>query len=65
MEKRPRRRVRTEPAPGSDPAPQRPGAAGRAAEDAAEDADEDADEGRGDRADGNDERLRREVPPHW
>ncbi|HEY8588995.1 MAG TPA: hypothetical protein VIL55_05540 [Naasia sp.] len=55
MEKRPSRRVRTEPAPGTDPEPQLPGAPERAAEDVDE----------GDRADGNDERLRRDVPPHW
>ncbi|MCU1437315.1 MAG: hypothetical protein JWP66_402 [Naasia sp.] len=55
MDNRPRRRVRTEPVPGSDPAPQLPDRIERAAEDADE----------VDGGEGNDERLRRDVPPHW
>lgn len=64
--KRGPRRARTEPVPGSDPTPQRevPGAAPVRAS-------EDTDQAWGDRpASGggsgeNDERLRRDVPPHW
>jgi hypothetical protein len=63
--KRGPRRARTEPVPGSDPNPQRavPGAAPIRAS-------EDTDRAWGDAAprpggDENDERLRRDVPPHW
>ena len=62
--KRAPRRARTQPVPGSDPTPQRevPGAAPVRAS-------EDTDQAWGDRpaAGGgeNDERLRRDVPPHW
>jgi hypothetical protein len=62
--KRGPRRARTEPVPGSDPTPQRavPGAAPVRAS-------EDTDRAWGDAspkgADENDERLRRDVPPHW
>ncbi|WP_150308079.1 hypothetical protein [Planctomonas psychrotolerans] len=63
------RRVRTEPAPGSDPTPQAlPGrdAPIRAGEDT--DAAWGAAAGSATRESGageNDERLRRDVPPHW
>jgi hypothetical protein len=62
--KRGPRRARTEPVPGSDPTPQAaaPGAAPVRAS-------EDTDRAWGDAAspggDENDERLRRDVPPHW
>ncbi|MFD3447056.1 hypothetical protein ACFDTO_20865 [Microbacteriaceae bacterium 4G12] len=62
--KRGPRRARTQPVAGSDPTPQRevPGAAPVRAS-------EDTDQAWGDRpASGsgeNDERLRRDVPPHW
>jgi hypothetical protein len=46
--------VRTEPAPGSDPAPQ-----------SGEPADEDDPKAWGDSSDGNDDRLRADKPPHW
>jgi len=46
------RRVTTAPAPGSDPAPALPPRA-------------DAPEERAEREPSNDERLRRDVPPHW
>jgi len=63
-EKRGPRRARTEPVPGSDPNPQRalPG-------DAPVRASEDTDSAWGDTPPQggreNDERLRRDVPPHW
>jgi hypothetical protein len=46
------RRVTTPPAPGSDPAPSLPKRA-------------EAPEERSERNDSNDERLKRDVPPHW
>jgi hypothetical protein len=59
-----RRRVSTDPVPGSDPTPQ------ATPEGAPVRASEDTDEAWGDRAPGsssgpNDERLKRDVPPHW
>jgi hypothetical protein len=57
-----RRRVVTDPAPGSDPTPQSSADAVRASEDT------DAAWGaadRGARGHDNDERLRQDVPPHW
>jgi hypothetical protein len=59
-----RRRVSTDPVPGSDPTPQ------GAPEGTPVRAAEDTDESWGDRPDGatagpNDERLKRDVPPHW
>jgi high-mobility group nucleosome-binding domain-containing protein 2 len=57
-----RRRVTTDPVPGTDPAPQK--ADGSPVERAAEDADESWGGGR--KADDkNDERLKRDKPPHW
>ncbi len=56
-EPRKHRRVRTDPAPGSDPTPQARAETVRAAED--------AEETWGDRADGNDGRLRADKPPHY
>jgi hypothetical protein len=50
--RRPHRRVTTAPAPGSDPAPAMP---------ARQEAPEEASE----RSNSNDERLKRDVPPHW
>jgi hypothetical protein len=56
-EPRKRRRVRTDPVPGSDPTPQDRVEPVRASEDA---------EGTwGDRADANDARLRADKPPHY
>ncbi|MDH2444179.1 hypothetical protein QDR37_09505 [Amnibacterium sp. CER49] len=46
--------MRTPPAPGSDPAPQ-----------SGDVAAEDEPRAWGDRGDGNDARLREDVPPHW
>ena len=64
------RRVRTEPAPGSDPTPQslpRGPAPARASEDtdrAWGDAGGRTDANENDERE-NDERLKRDVPPHW
>jgi hypothetical protein len=55
MPRRRHRRVTTRAAPGSDPAPALP----RRPE--APEAPEESSE----RSDSNDERLRRDVPPHW
>jgi len=52
--RRPHRRVTTPPAPGSDPAPALPKHA---------EPPEERSERRD--ADSNDERLKRDVPPHW
>jgi len=49
--------VRTDPVPGSDPAPQDPGDAVRAAED--------AEEAWGDTSSGNEARLEADKPPHY
>ncbi|BDI23679.1 hypothetical protein [Herbiconiux sp. L3-i23] len=57
MAERKSRRVRTEPVPGSDPTPQLPKRVERAAED--------DEKTWGDRDSGNDEQLRRDVPPHY
>ncbi|WP_162940043.1 hypothetical protein [Gryllotalpicola protaetiae] len=46
------RRVTTQPAPGSDPAPALPPRAEHPEESS-------------ERSDSNDERLKRDVPPHW
>jgi hypothetical protein len=58
-----RRRVSTDPAPGSDPTPQ------ASPEGTPVRATEDTDESWGDRpassAGPNDDRLKRDVPPHW
>ena len=59
-----RRRVSTDPVPGSDPRPQ------ATPEGAPVRATEDTDESWGDRpplatAGPNDDRLKRDVPPHW
>lgn len=54
------RRVTRKGVPGSDPTPQ----AGVAA-DAAVRASEDTDRAWGDGSDSNDDRLRRDLPPHW
>jgi high-mobility group nucleosome-binding domain-containing protein 2 len=56
-EPRRHRRVTTPPVPGTDPEPQRRDEVVRAGED--------AEESWGDRAAGNDDRLRADVPPHW
>ncbi|MCL2516175.1 MAG: hypothetical protein FWD85_12590 [Microbacteriaceae bacterium] len=52
MPRRRHRRVTTDAAPGSDPEPAMP---------VRRDAPEEASE----RSDSNDERLKRDVPPHW
>jgi hypothetical protein len=54
------RRVQREGAPGADPTPQT--GIGR---DAAVRASEDTDRAWGDRSDSNDDRLKRDRPPHW
>jgi high-mobility group nucleosome-binding domain-containing protein 2 len=56
-EPRKRRRVRTDPVPGSDPTPQERAEAVRATED--------AEETWGDRAEVNDARLKADKPPHY
>ncbi|MGN6126862.1 MAG: hypothetical protein ACTHON_09875 [Humibacter sp.] len=64
------RRAKRPGAPGADPTPQS-GAAGpgtrgtRGGADAPVRASEDTDRAWGDGADSNDERLRRDIPPHW
>ncbi|MHA7985781.1 hypothetical protein ACX9R5_08235 [Rathayibacter sp. CAU 1779] len=58
--RRPGRRAQRPGAPGSDPTPQ-----ARAGADAAVRASEDTDRAWGDGSDRNDERLRRDKPPHW
>jgi hypothetical protein len=50
--RRPHRRVTTAPVPGSDPAPALPKRA-------------EPPEESSERSDSNDERLKRDVPPHW
>jgi hypothetical protein len=47
-------------APGADPTPQKGAGA-----DAATRASEDTDRAWGDGVDSNDDRLRRDLPPHW
>lgn len=54
--RRTHRRVTTPPAPGSDPTPALPKRAAPAAEPPEESAE---------RSSTNDERLKRDVPPHW
>ncbi|WP_243062662.1 hypothetical protein [Humibacter sp. RRB41] len=54
------RRAQRTGAPGTDPTPQRDGGA-----DAAVRASEDTDRAWGDGSDTNDDRLKRDLPPHW
>ena len=62
--------MRREGAPGADPTPQSGAASGPQAPpstgaDGPVRAVEDTDRAWGDRSDSNDDRLRRDVPPHW
>ena len=60
------RRAQRAGAPGADPTPQaRPARGTRGAQDAAVRASEDTDRAWGDGSDSNDDRLKRDVPPHW
>ncbi len=61
MAKRTHRRVRTQPAPGSDPAPASPASTGPAAEDDERSSGELPATGSG----ANDDRLRQDKPPHY
>jgi len=59
-ERRAGRRVRVPGAPSTDPTPQ-----SREGEGAAVRASEDTDRAWGGASDSNDDRLRRDLPPHW